>query len=788
MANITVGLIGNPNSGKSSTFNALTGGHEHVGNWPGKTVEKKEGKFKYKDYEINIVDLPGTYSLTAYSIEELVARNYIVDEHPDIVIDVIDSTNLERNLYLAVQLIEMGANLILAFNMTDLAKEQGLKINVKQISNYLNVPIIETVASKSIGMKELKDAIIETYEKAKTKEKTKKEVISYGKEVEEHLKKLTEVIDAQHILPEKYNSRWIALKLLEEDPEIIKLITNLDTKKVIINEAEKIKKHLEDVFGEEVGSVIADARYGFIHGIVAETVEKKEKGESFFEQTKKTLTKPVPAISLTIGTIIGLMFLFAGNQIMESSSAFCESISCPEWLTPLIVDFLIGGIGAISIYIPFVVLIFFVYGVLEKNGIIKHANTLSDHFDRITTNRIIGIPIFLLLMFITFNLIFNIAAPLSDFIDWFINDLIGGTTEKILTDANAPDWLVSLTTQGIINGVGTVMVFVPFIFMLFMIIAVLEDSGYLARAAFVMDRVMHKIGLHGKSFIPLMLGFGCNVPAVMATRILENTRDRILTILINPFMSCGARLPVYLLFAAAFFTGTIQIFGFEVDTGTIVVYSLYLLGIVVAIIVGLILKRILFKGLSSPFVMELPPYRMPTLKGVLIHTWERGWIFIKKAGTVIFGVVILIWFLAALPPGVEYGSEESYIGSIGKTIAPIFAPIGAGDWQSAVSLFFGFVAKEVVIGSMGVLYGIEDVESEEGENSLIAALHTAFTPLSAYAFLVFVLLYVPCLVTVATIKREIGWKWAILSVFISVGVAYIVAFAVYHVGLLLGLR
>ncbi|CEG12880.1 putative Ferrous iron transport protein B [groundwater metagenome] len=781
---ITVGLIGNPNCGKTTVFNVLTGARQHVGNWPGKTVEKKEGTFKHKGYDIEVVDLPGTYSLTAYSIEELIARNYVVDEKPDVVVDIIDSTNLERNLYLAVQLIETGANVILSFNMTDLAKNQGLKINTRQISEYLNVPIIKTAAREGVGIEELTDAIIETHKKEK---EVKPRIITYGKEVEEHLEEFTEIIGKNIELPEKYNSGWIALKLIENDEEIIKLIKNLEINGVVLQEAKRIRKHLTDIFNEDPDTIIANARYGFIHGIVTETVEKKEKRESFVEQVKKTVTKPIYATSLATGTILGLMFLFAGGQITESFRIFLESSGAPEWLIWILADTLLVGLGAVVVYIPFVVLIFAIYAALESSRIIKRADTVSDHLDRITTNRLLGIPIFLFLMFVAFNLTFEIAAPLADVVDWFIADVISGAVEGILTSLNAPDWLLSLALNGVVAGVGSVLVFVPFIFMLFLIIAILEDSGYLARAAFVMDRVMHKIGLHGKSFIPLLLGFGCNVPAIMATRVLENKRDRILTILINPFMSCGARLPVYILFTAAFFTGTTTVLGFSVNTETVVLYSLYLLGISVAIIMGLVFKSTLFKGLSSPFVMELPPYRMPTLTGVMIHTWERGLLFIKKAGTVIFTMVVLIWFLAALPTGVVYGSEESYIGSIGKAISPIFAPLGFDNWQSSVSLFFGFLAKEVVVGAMGVLYAVDDVESPEGEGALIESLQNTFTPLSAYAFLVFVLLYVPCMVAVATIKREIGWKWAIFTVFYTTAVAYTVALIVYQGGLLIGL-
>lgn len=779
---ITVGLIGNPNCGKTTVFNAFTGARQHVGNWPGKTVEKKEGYFKYKGHKINVVDLPGTYSLTAYSIEELVARDYVVDEKPDVVVDIIDSTNLERNLYLAVQLIEMGANLVLAFNMTDLAESGGLKINVKQISERLNVPIVKTTARKGVGLDELKDTIIQAYSTPRKRE----HIITYGKEIDERLEELSKVIKENTELPEKYDPWWIALKMLEEDKEIIGMVKKIDVNGAATKEAERIKKEIASTFKENADSLIADARYSFIHDIVVENVKKTTRKVSFAKLMKESLSKPLYSGTLGTGTILGIMFLFWGNQIMDAFRGFFESISTPDWLTGILVDTTLGGIGAVTVYIPFVLLFLGIYAALESKGIIKPADSLSDHFDRMLTNRAIGIPLFLLVLFIMFNLTFNVAAPLSDAIDWFMSDFLSGITEGALTAINAPDWLTSLTIDGIIAGVGSVLVFFPFIFTLFFIIAALEDSGYLARAAFVMDKVMHKIGLHGKSFIPLVMGFGCNVPAVMATRVLENERDRILTILINPFMSCGARLPVYVLFAAAFFTGTIKILGIPIDMQTIIVYSLYLFGIAVAIMMGLIFKKTLFKGEPAPFIMELPPYRAPTLRGMLISAWERSKIFIYKAGTIIFAIVVIIWFLAALPPGVEYGSEQSYIGSIGKAIVPLFAPFGTDHWQDAVALFFGFLAKEVVIATTGTLYGIEDVESAAGEHSLINALQGSFTPLSAYAFLVFVLLYIPCMATIAVIKRELGWKWALISLY-TIPVAYIFATIVYQLGLLLGL-
>ena len=781
-----IALIGNPNSGKTTVFNALTGGRQHVGNWPGKTVEKKEGSFTYRNHEIEVVDLPGTYSLTAYSIEELIARNYVVDEKPDVVVDIIDSTNLERHLYLATQLLEMDIKLILVFNMSDLADKQGLKIDTGQVSDYLKTPIIKTNASKGTGLMELKDTIIDVLEHKKGYDGEKTATINYGLEVEEHLNEFTKSIKEKIKLPWEYNPRWVALKLLENDKEVKKVIVGLENSGIVLTEAAKIQQHLNTVFGEDIESIIADARYGFIHGITLENVIKKEQKASIEEYVRRDMSNPIHKLSVGFGTILGLMFLFWGAQVMDSFEGFLESANAPEWVNMILADTVLAGLGAVTIYLPFLVLFYLVYSALECAGLIKRCDSLSDHIDRITTNRLLGIPLFLLFMLVAFNLTFEVAAPLSDVVDWFIADVLGGLVEGFLESLNAPGWLMSLALDGVIAGVGSVLVFVPFIFMLFLIIAVLEGSGYMARAAFVMDRVMHRIGLHGKSFIPLLLGFGCNVPAVMATRVLENRKDRILTILINPFMSCGARLPVYLLYAAAFFTGTTSIIGFSFKTETLVIYSLYLLGIVMALLVGLLFKNTLFKGLSSPFVMELPPYRMPNIRGVLIHTWERGWLFIRKAGTVIFAMVIVIWLLAALPVGVDYGSEESYVGVVGKIIAPVFKPLGFGDYRSSVSLFFGFVAKEVVVGSMGTLYGIDDVEAPEGEAGLIAALQDSFTPLSAYSFLVFVLLYVPCMVVVATIKREIGWRWAFFTVAYTTVVAWIASFMVYQGGLLLG--
>lgn len=662
-----IALAGNPNCGKTTLFNSLTGMRQHVGNWPGKTVEKKEGSFQYKGKKIEVIDLPGTYSLTAYSIEEIVARDFIVDEKPDVVINIVDASNLERNLYLTVQLIELGAKVILALNMNKFADKKGLKIDAQKISQLLGIPVVKIEAIDETGKKLLLDAIMNFHEN-KVQNKLK-----YGKEIEEHISELSNLIKAE--LSDE-NSDWLALKLLEKDKQVIETISKKQNGKKVMLKARQLQNHLDKVFGEDVDAAIADARYGFIAGLLKESVKK-----------------------------------------------------------PL-VDKL----------------------------------TLSENIDKIVISKIFGIPIFLLAMYLLFQITFTVSGPIVDWVDGGIGWLAENSM-AFLEGIGAPAWLASLVGDGIFGGVGSVLVFVPIIMIMFFIISLMEDSGYMARAAFIMDKVMHKIGLHGKAFIPFLLGFGCTVPSIMATRTLESRKDRIMTMLLSPMMSCGARLPVYVLFTAAFFA----------KNEALIIFSIYLLGIVMAILVGLVFKRTLFKGESSPFVMELPPYRLPTMKGSLIHMWERGKLFMIKAGTVIFGTVLVIWFLSSVPFGVEYGSEQSLIGTMGKAIAPAFEPLGFGNWQASVSLIFGFIAKEVVVGSMGTLYGV-------GEEGLSEVLQQSFTPLSAYAFIVFVLLYVPCLTVIATIKRETNsWKWPLFTAVYLTVVAWIVSFIVYQGGLLFGL-
>ncbi|MFH1642241.1 MAG: ferrous iron transport protein B [Nanoarchaeota archaeon] len=668
---VRIALAGNPNCGKTTFFNNLTGMRQHVGNWPGKTVEKKEGSFSYKGDKISIIDLPGTYSLTAYSVEEIVTRDYIVNEQPDVVIHIVDSCNLERNLYLTTQLIELGANVIVALNMGRFACKKGLEIDEKKLTKLLGVPALKIEAIDQTGKNELLDHAIKVAKSAKKSENR----IIYGKEITEHLYQIENFIKES---VERTNARpkWIALKLLEKDKEVIQNVSKMDNGKAILEKTREIQKHITEVFGEDVDSAIADARYGFIAGLLKESLKKPK---------------------------------------------------------------------------------------IDKI-------TRSENIDKIVTNKYIGIPVFLIAMYLLFQITFTASAPLVDLVRAGV-----GFSSKIVTgflsNIGAPAWFSSLICDGIFGGVGSVLTFVPIIMILFFVISLLEDSGYMARAAFIMDKIMHKIGLHGKAFIPFLLGFGCTVPSIMATRTLESRKDRIVTMLLSPMMSCGARLPVYVLFTAAFFA----------KNQALIIFSIYMVGIAMAVIMGLIFNKTIFKGTSSPFVMELPPYRLPTLKGSLIHMWERGKLFMMKAGTVIFGTVLVIWFFSSVPFGVMYGSEQSAVGMMGKAIAPVFQPLGFGNWQAAVSLFFGLVAKEVVVGSMGTLYGI----AEEG---FIPVLQAAFTPLSAYAFMVFVLLYVPCLTVLATIKKETNsWKWpAITAAYLTV-VAWVASFIVYQGGLLLGL-
>ena len=670
MTKLIVGLAGNPNVGKTTVFNRLTGMRQHVGNWPGKTVERAEGHFKHGSYEYDVIDLPGNYALSAHSMEEIVSRDFIVDDDSDVIINVVDAANLERNLYLTVQMMELGANMVMALNMNDFAKKKDHIIDIPLMSELLGFPVIEISAKDGDGFEEL----LTTVEKQASNPIDSSAKLSYGDELKEHLGDLQSLIEKDSNLLD-VPSVWTAIKLLERDSIVIEKVQKSSQSSAIMAEADKVAGHLHDLYDAGAEEVVANARYAYINGLMAEAVKRPD---------------------------------------------------------------------------------------VEKE-------TTTDKIDRIVTNRFLAPFIFIFVMFLLFHLTFTIATPFCDFIDewfaWFGEYLAGALGNEILG---------SFLQDGIIGGVGGVIVFLPQIILMFLFLSILEDSGYLARAAFTLDKVMHSIvGLHGKAFIPMILGFGCGVPAVMATRTMENESDRLLSMMLIPFMSCTARLPIYSIFIGAFF----------VANKSIILLSIYLLGIVVALIVAGILKRTMFKGMSAPFVMELPTYKVPSLKGVLLHTWEKTKGFLRKAGTIILGSAIIIWILSSVPFGVEYGSQESILGMIGSAIAPVFAPLGFSTWQAGIAILTGLVAKEVVVSTFTTLGGLE----EDDEEGTIALVHDLFTPLSAYSFMAFCLLYVPCFAAIGAIKQETNsWRWPLIMCAITLVTAYIVAFLIYNVGLLAG--
>ena len=682
MKELIVGLAGNPNVGKTTVFNQLTGMRQHVGNWPGKTVERAEGSFKHGDYEYDVVDLPGNYALSAHSMEEIVSRDFIVDDDSDVIVNVVDAANLERNLYLTVQMIELGANLVMALNMNDFAKKKEHIINIKLMGELLGFPVVEVNAKTKDGFEEL----LTTVEKAAAKPVDSSAKLSYGDELKGHLSDLQALIEQDKSLLD-VPSIWTAIKLLEKDSIVIEKVQQSSMSSKIMMEVDKVSKHLIDIYNEGAEEVIANARYAFIDGLIAEAVKK-------------------PAV--------------------------------------------------------------------EKES-------MTDRIDKIVTNRLLAPFIFLIVIFLLFHLTFTISAPFCEAIEAGFTAL-----SEYLSEAITNPTLASFICDGLIGGVGGVLVFLPQIIIMFLLLSILEDSGYLARAAFTLDIVMHKlVGLHGKAFIPMILGFGCGVPAIMATRTMDNESDRILAMMLIPFMSCTARMPIYSMFTVAFFAA-VPVFALGpivITQQTLVVFAMYVIGIVVALIVAAILKRTLFKGMSAPFVMELPTYKVPSLKGVLLHTWDKTKGFLRKAGTIILGASIVIWILSNVPFGVEPGSAESVLGMIGSAISPIFAPLGFATWQAGIAILTGLVAKEVVVSTFGTLAGVEE-DDEEGMSSMIQGL---FTPLSSFAFMVFTLLYIPCFAAIGTIKQETNsWKWPLIMSGITLVTAYIVSFLVYNVGLLAG--
>lgn len=669
MANLKIGLAGNPNVGKTTLFNTLTGLNQHVGNWPGKTVAQAKGHYKHNGNEVEVIDLPGNYALSAHSIEEIVSRDFIVEEDSDVIVNIIDAANIERNLYLTVQMMELGANLVVALNMNKYAQDKGYTIDANKLSELLGVPVVEIEANSDIGKEEL----LSTIEYAAKNPVNTTERLVYNNELKEHIAELQAVIEEDKNLLDVPSS-WLAIKLLENDEIVEEKIEGSSKRINIESQTKRVKDHLQSIFGEDSEEVIANARYAFIGGLL-----------------KESLSKPAS----------------------------------------------------------------------EKP-------TITEKIDRIVTNRILGLPIFIIIMYLMFDIVANRVGPFQDFVAGFF-EMLGEMIMANLGDTMLSSFLVN----GLIGGVGGVLEFVPQIMILFLIISFLEDCGYLARAAFVIDKIMNKfVGLHGKAFIPMLLGFGCGIPGIMATRAMDNEKDRLITMMIIPFMSCSARLPVYVLLVGIFFSAK----------QGLVITSLYWIGILVAMIVAFILRKTVFKEMEAPFVMELPDYKLPTIRGILMHTLEKSWGFIKKAGTIILVAAIIIWILSYFPAGVEYGSQESAIGTIGQVVAPVFAPLGFGEWQPAVALVFGLVAKEVVVSTFSSLFGV----AEEGAG-IATAMHGIFTPLTAFVFMVFVLLYVPCFAAIGAIKEETGgYKYPLMMCAVTLITAYVVCFLIYNVGLALG--
>ena len=656
---ITVALAGNPNIGKTTLLNALTGSKYSVGNWAGVTVEKKEAHLTHKNQAITLVDLPGTYSLSAYSMDESIARNYIIKENPDVILNIVDASNLERNLYLTLQLLELGKPVILALNMMDSAEKKGISLDLKTLASILKIPVVPIVAYKGTGLNDVLNCIINTkaiLPNAKP--------FSYNDNIENRIEQL----EAQLVNhPNQFYAptRWIALKILEGDTSIIDTLGGIP---------------LEYTTTEALANTIIDEKYEYISQVVTKAIETKQKQEP----------------------------------------------------------------------------------------------TTSEKIDRFITHKWLGIPLFALIMFSIFYFTFTLVGdPLKDLLSVFFSYLSQFVASG-LSALGIANWLQSLIVDGILNGVFGVLTFLPNIACLFIALTILEDSGYMSRVAFIMDQIMKRIGLNGKAIIPMLLGFGCSVPAIMGARTLENEKDRLTTILVNPFISCSARLPIYTLFAAAFFPGK----------EAFVIFSLYMLGIIVAILVALIFKRTLFKSDATPFIMELPPYHMPSIKNVWTQVWDKLEGFLIKAGTIIFAASAILWVLLNFNFSGPSEISESFGAIIGGFIAPLFAPLGFGTWQASLSLLAGISAKEVVVSNMLIIYGL-------GDPSNVAAFHAAlsasFTQLSAYSFLVFCLLYVPCVATIGTIRRETNsMKWTLFSVFYQTGVAWLVSFLIYSIGKILG--
>lgn len=711
---INVALVGNPNCGKTSLFNVASGSHEHVGNYSGVTVDAKEGHFDFQGYHFRLVDLPGTYSLSAYSPEELYVRKHIIDETPDVIINVVDAGNLERNLYLTAQLIDMNVRMVIALNMFDALQHSGNTLDYKKLGQLFGVPIVPTISRTGKGIDNLFHVIIGLYEGADfmgQKEEIQDEAmreyrewhdkyvpdhkygsheeethefdgksyirhihINHGPELERSIDAVKEEICKNENIRYKYSTRFLAIKLLENDKDIEqRVIATLPNGKEVMKIRDREAERIRLSMNEDSEQAIADAKYGFITGALKETFTEKNQNTEMF------------------------------TRIVDS----------------------------------------------------------------IVTHKIWGFPIFFVFLYLMFECTFVFGEYPKGWIEWIVKQI------AVLAETFIPVGPVKdLIVDGIIGGVGGVIVFLPNILLLYVFISFMEDSGYMARAAFIMDKIMHKMGLHGKSFIPLIMGFGCNVPAIMASRIIESRKSRLVTILINPLISCSARLPIYLVMIGAFFP----------SKASLVLLFIYVIGILLAVLMARIFSRFIVKGDDAPFVMELPPYRMPTLKSVLRHTWEKGAQYLKKMGGIIMVASIIIWFLGYYPNHNAYTTtaeqqENSYIGQIGKAIEPVIEPLGF-DWKMGIGLLSGIGAKELVVSSLGVLY-----TNNDDINSVDLSERIPITPLVAYGYMLFILIYFPCVATVAAIKNESGsWKWAAFTICYTTLLAWVVAFLVHQVG------
>lgn len=712
---INVALVGNPNCGKTSLFNIASGAHEHVGNYSGVTVDAKEGFFEFQGYQFKLVDLPGTYSLSAYTPEEIYVRKHIVEETPDVIINVVDASNLERNLYLTTQLIDMNVRMVIALNMYDELESSGNKLDYRLLSKLFGVPMVPTVCKRNLGIEHLFHLVINLYEGAdffnkngeinkevlkelqdwhrsnvneadheehmeeyvhtgKPRQKIFRHIhINHGPEIEKGIEYIKAEISKNEEIRHLYSTRYLSIKLLENDREVTKFIRTLPNAEDILTIKEKAAKRIQQDTNEDSESAIMNAKYGFITGALKET---------------------------------------------------------------------------------------FIDYQLEKDQITKVLDT-------IVTHKVWGYPIFILFMWIMFQGTFSIGAYPMAGLEWLV-DTLRHFVQNTMTEGPLKDMLV----DGIIGGVGGVIVFLPNILLLYFFISLMEDSGYMARAAFIMDKIMHKMGLHGKSFIPLVMGFGCNVPAILASKTIENKKSRLITMLVNPLMSCSARLPIYLLLVGAFFP----------NNASIILLSIYVIGIFLAVIIARLFNKVLIKGEDTPFVMELPPYRMPTMKAILRHTWEKGGQYLRKMGGVIMIASIIIWFLGYYPNHNAYSSvaeqqEHSYIGQIGKAIEPALKPLGY-DWKLGIGLISGVGAKELVVSTLGVLY-----TNDAGASKTTLAERIPIDSLAAYSFMLFVLIYFPCIATLAAIKQESGsWKWAAFAALYTTTLAWIIAFSFYQIG------